>query len=62
MNDAISIGTVPTGSVVIRKATMADLRDDPSRVVLVQHPDGRYVWLGVTRDERALTSSSDISR
>ena len=54
----ISIGKVPTGSIIIRRATIADLRDNPSRVALAQSPDGRYVWLTVYGNEQETSSSS----
>jgi len=41
MSDAISIGTVPTGTRILRRATLGDLLNDPSLVALVQMPDGQ---------------------
>jgi hypothetical protein len=42
------VGIVPTGSIILRKATVADLRDDPSRIALYQSPDGKTAWLTMT--------------
>jgi hypothetical protein len=58
MSDAISIGTVPTGSTVIRKANMDDLRIDPSRVVLIETPDGQRRWLPERKDKQGVLSGS----
>lgn len=52
MNDAVSIGKAPAGSILLRKATIEDLRIDPARVALFQSPDGRYVWLGIPKDDK----------
>lgn len=54
------IGTVPAGSKIVRTATIDDLLIDPSRVVLVETPDGQQMW--IPDDKTGLTSSSQTTK
>lgn len=45
MSNGIEIGVVPAGALIIKLASVEDLREDTHRVVLVRKPGQQPEWL-----------------
>ena len=52
MSEGVSLGVIPAGSTILRRAEMSESLDDihagnPMRMLLVSMPDGACYWVRV---------------